>query len=42
MEKKIYGAPEVKISEVKCDVITQSYYETDEWFGPSIEEDDNQ
>ena len=40
MEKKIYGEPEIKISSVLCDIITQSqiedYTETEEWGGPSL------
>ncbi len=40
MEKKIYGEPEVKISRIVCDIITQSqigdYVETEEWPGPNV------
>ena len=41
MEKKIYGAPEIKISNFAYDIITQSkiedYTEGEEWTGPEID-----
>ena len=36
MEKKIYGEPEIKISSIVCDIITQSYVEDEEWTGPEV------
>ena len=45
MEKKIYGEPEIKISRILCDIITQSqiedYTETEEWNGPDLPMSDN-
>ena len=45
MEKKIYGEPEIKISSVLCDIITESqiedYTETEEWIGPGLPMSDN-
>lgn len=36
MQKKIYGEPEIKISTIVCDIITDSYVEDEEWNGPEI------
>ena len=45
VKKKIYGEPEIKISCVLCDIITQSrvedYNETEEWDGPGLPMGDN-
>ena len=45
VEKKIYGKPEIKISSILCDIITQSqiedYTEPEEWNGPSLPMADN-
>ena len=45
MEKKIYGEPEIKISCIMCDIITQSrvedYTEGEEWNGPNLPMSDN-
>ena len=45
VEKKIYGEPEIKISSVLCDIITESqiedYTETEEWIGPGLPMSDN-
>ena len=45
MEKKIYDEPEIKISSIMCDIITQSqvedYTEGEEWNGPSLPMSDN-
>lgn len=37
MEKKIYEQPEIKISSIVCDIITQSYVEDEEWNGPGVD-----
>ena len=36
MEKKIYYQPEIKVSSIVCDIITQSYVEDEEWTGPNV------
>ncbi len=41
MEKKIYGQPEIKVSRIVCDIITQSYVEDEEWIGPGVKADGN-
>ena len=45
MEKKIYGEPEIRISRILSDIITQSqiedYTEGEEWNGPDLPMSDN-
>ena len=36
MQNKSYTAPEIKITHINADVITDSYIEDEEWTGPEI------